>query len=104
MDRNREKPPVFLNPFAVWTELAFKMWGLGQSSVRPKAPADPVAVAVIPTSDAPPSAPRVQQQKPAKRVASAAKAARSNAGRTGVAGKRKAKSRRGRRTSGRAGR
>lgn len=96
MDRNREKRlPVFINPFAAWTELALRMWGFGRSDERPSVPANPVAVAVIPASDAPaPSAPRVSAsaaakpeskvgRKPAKRSAKAAKSARSSAGRTG---------------------
>lgn len=95
MDRNREKRlPVFINPFAAWTELALRMWGFGRSDERPSVPANPVAVAVIPASDAPaPSAPRVSAsaakpeskvgRKPAKRSAKAAKSSRSSAGRTG---------------------
>ena len=68
MDRNREKPPtVFINPFAAWTELALRMWGFGRSGERVSVPARPVAVAVIPSSDAPETAKR----KPAKRAAKA---------------------------------
>ena len=41
-----------MNPFAMWTELAFKMWGFGKLPNRAEAPEKQVAVAVIPTSDA----------------------------------------------------
>lgn len=41
-----------MNPFSLWTELAFKMWGFGKSPDRAEAPEKQVAVAVIPTGDA----------------------------------------------------
>jgi hypothetical protein len=54
MDPKPQKPSsLFANPFALWTELALKFWGVGKSP----APEKQVAVAVIPTSDAQPSPP-----------------------------------------------
>jgi hypothetical protein len=60
MDPESEKPlRLFVNPFAIWTHLAFKtgeaMWASAHAAaVRANAP----KVAVIPTADAP--APKVQ--------------------------------------------
>lgn len=74
MDRNREKPlPLFINPFAAWTELALRMWGFGRSGERVSIPAKPVAVAVIPSGDAPEAA----RRKPATRAAGAGKSAKA---------------------------
>ena len=93
MDRNREKPPpVFINPFAAWTELALRMWGFGRSGERVSVPARPVAVAVIPSSDAPETAKR----KPAKRAPKAgtsAKAGKSARARRTRSASKKAKAR-----------
>ena len=52
MDPKPQKPSMFANPFSLWTELAFKMWGFGKSPAREAAPEKQVAVAVIPTPDA----------------------------------------------------
>jgi len=53
MDTKPQKPPlVFTTPFALWTELAFKLWGFGQPSAESNSPEKQVAVGVIPTSDA----------------------------------------------------
>ena len=55
MDPESEKPlRLFVNPFAIWTQLAFKtaaaMWATAHAAaVRANAP----RVAVIPTADAP---------------------------------------------------
>jgi hypothetical protein len=52
MDPKPQKPSLpFANPFSLWTELAFKLWGFGKPA-RENAPEKQVAVAVIPTSDA----------------------------------------------------
>ena len=50
MDPKPQKPPSFMNPFSLWTEFAFKLWGFGPA--RDDAPQKQVAVAVIPTRDA----------------------------------------------------
>lgn len=52
MNPKAQKPPMFANPFRLWTELAFKLWGFGKSPAREAAPQKQVAVAVIPTPDA----------------------------------------------------
>ena len=52
MDPKPQKPSMFANPFSLWTELAFKLWGFGKSPAREAAPEKQVAVAVIPTPDA----------------------------------------------------
>ena len=67
MDSKRPLP-LFVNPFALWTRLAFQIWGLGESARPANAPANPVAVAVIPANDAPPPSAR-RKHKPAKRAA-----------------------------------
>ena len=59
MDPHSEKPlRLFVNPFAIWTQLAFKtaeaMWASAQAAaLRANAP----RVAVIPTADAPAAKP-----------------------------------------------
>lgn len=82
MDRNRQKPlPVLINPFAAWTEFTLRMWGFRRSGEPSSVPARPVAVAVIPPSDAPrvkaPAAAPVTnaKRKPAKRAAGRRKSA-----------------------------
>lgn len=58
MDSKSDQPlRLFVNPFAIWTELAFKtgeaMWASAHAvAMRANAP----RVAVIPTADAPPPA------------------------------------------------
>ena len=105
MDRNREKPlPVFINPLTAWTEFTLRLWGFGRPGERVSVPAKPVAVAVIPSSDAPHTA----KPKPAKRAAGGRKSAKASksarsGGRRSSAGPKKAKAR-GRRSSSRAGR
>jgi hypothetical protein len=48
MDPKSQKPSrPFANPFSLWTEFAFKLWGFGKPASEKQ-----VAVAVIPTSDA----------------------------------------------------
>lgn len=60
MDPKSEKPlRLFVNPFTMWTQLAFKtgeaMWATAHAAaVRANAPANTPRVAVIPTADAPP--------------------------------------------------
>ena len=50
MESKPQKPPfMFTNPIAIWTDLAFKLWGFGKVADTPETP---VAVAVIPTKDA----------------------------------------------------
>jgi hypothetical protein len=57
METKPQKPSLlFTNPFALWTEFAFKLWGLGEPALKKQ-----VAVAVIPTSDAKP--PKRTKQK-----------------------------------------
>jgi hypothetical protein len=41
-----------MNPFSLWTELAFKLLGFGKPSAPKDSAEKQVAVAVIPTSDA----------------------------------------------------
>jgi hypothetical protein len=53
MESKPQKPSLlFTNPFSLWTELAFKLWGFGEPPAASSAPEKQVAVAVIPTSDA----------------------------------------------------
>ena len=53
MESKPQKPPLlFANPFAMWTDLAFKLWGFGKPAGQSSARETPVAVAVIPTRDA----------------------------------------------------
>ena len=52
MDPKPQKPSLpFANPFSLWTEYAFKLWGFGKPA-RDNEPEKQVAVAVIPTTDA----------------------------------------------------
>lgn len=51
-----------MNPFSMWTEFAFKLWGFGKLPAPSDTSEKQVAVAVIPTSDARSDA------KPAKRA------------------------------------
>jgi hypothetical protein len=76
MSRDPEKPASpFVNPFALWTELAMRMWGFGRAGPREAPPAKPV-VAVIPSHDeAPP------RRKPARRAAKPKKAGRKRVAR-----------------------
>jgi hypothetical protein len=88
MNPKSEKPlRLFVNPFTIWTQLAFKTGEAMLSSahaaaVRANAP----KVAVIPTADAPPR----KAQAP---VRQASKAARFKATRAKVRSKAKAKRR-----------
>lgn len=41
-----------MNPFTLWTEFAFKLWGFGKPPAPTEISEKQVAVAVIPTSDA----------------------------------------------------
>jgi len=62
MDRKSEKPlRVFVNPFSIWNDLAFKTGQAIWASVHAAAVRSSTApkVAVIPTADAP--APKVQE-------------------------------------------
>ena len=58
-----------MNPFSLWTELAFKLWGFGKSPAPSETSEKKVAVAVIPTSDAqaPPPAKAARPHGKAKR-------------------------------------
>ena len=71
MDPESEKPlRLFVNPFAVWTQLALKtgevMWATAHvAAVRANTPTHAPTVAVIPTADAP----TMKAQAPAARLA-----------------------------------
>ncbi|HUQ73637.1 MAG TPA: hypothetical protein VM183_02850 [Burkholderiales bacterium] len=55
-----------MSPFTWWTDVAFKLWGLGKP-ILPDAPeTPPVSVAVIPTGDAPKAAQAVSKPKRTK--------------------------------------
>jgi hypothetical protein len=88
MGPKSEKPlRLFVNPFTIWTQLAFKtgeamLASAHAAAVRAKAP----KVAVLPTADAPPR----KAQAP---VRQASNAARSKATRAKVRSKAKAKRR-----------
>jgi len=68
MNSKPEKPlRLFVNPFAIWTQLAFKtaeaMWASAHAAaVRANAP----IVAVIPTADAPPMKAKAPAARPAR--------------------------------------
>ncbi len=70
MDPKSEKPlRLFVNPFTIWTDLAFKtaeaMWASAHvAAMRANAP----RVAVIPTADAPPLKPQAAAGEPARRA------------------------------------
>jgi hypothetical protein len=90
MDSKSDKPlRLFVNPFAIWTQLAFKtgeaMWASAHAAALR---ANARRVAVIPTADAPPP-------KAKSPVRQASKAARFKASRTRLrskaTGKRRAK-------------
>jgi hypothetical protein len=85
MQRKSEKPlRLFVNPLALWTNLAFKTGEAMLASAHAAATrANALRVAVIPTADAP----------PAKPVRQASKEARSKATRAKVRSKAKAKRR-----------
>ena len=59
-----------MNPFSLWTEFALKLWGFGTAPARPEGSEKPVAVAVIPTSDAqsPPAAKAARPHDSPKRA------------------------------------
>jgi hypothetical protein len=75
LDSKSEKPLRLINPFTIWTDLAFKtglaMWASAHAAaVRANTSAN---VAVIPTADAP--APKVQEAaKPAEEMLASAHA------------------------------
>ena len=52
MDQKPKPPFPFGNPFAMWTEFAWKLWGFGKPAAPSSAEKQPVAV--IPTKDASP--------------------------------------------------
>jgi len=85
MERKSQKPlRLFVNPLALWTNLAFKTGEAMLASAHAAATrANALRVAVIPTADAPPA-------KPARQ---ASKGARSKAPRAKVRSKAKAKRR-----------
>jgi hypothetical protein len=76
MDPKSEKPiPIFINPFMLWTDLAFKTGQAMLASAHAATARSNTAakVAVIPTADAP--APRAQQAaKPAEEALASAHA------------------------------
>lgn len=76
MDPESEKRlRLFVNPFAMWTQLAFKTGEAMLASAHAAAVrANPLRVAVIPTADAPPlkeHAPAAQPERPAAKPAEA---------------------------------
>jgi hypothetical protein len=88
MDPQSEKPlRLFINPFAIWTQLAFKtaeaMWASAHAAaLRANAP----RVAVIPTADAP----AVPRKAPVRKVSKAARFKANRAKlRSNVNGKRR---------------
>ena len=86
MDPKPQKPSsLFASPFSLWTEYAFKLWGFGKPAERSDTSQQPVAVAVIPTTDA-------QSPQPPK-----AARAQSTAKRTKANGRGKSRSKRARR-------
>ena len=93
MDPKPAKTPFFLGPFAAWTELAFKLWGFGQAAAPEAAPQKALAVAVIPTADAPVPQPAAKRPPRARKAAgSASKAKRVKArGKTKATVKRAAR-------------
>ena len=106
MNGESEKPlRLLVNPFTIWTDLAFKtgeaLWASAHAAVRANAPkvavvptADAPKVAVVPTADAP--APQPSPAKPRKARAAArqaSKAVRSKAPRSKLRGKANARRR-----------
>ena len=74
MDPKPQKPSLlFANPLSWWTEYTLKLWGFGKSD----APEKQVAVAVVPTDDAPKaSKPKLAQVKARKRKTKSKRARR----------------------------
>lgn len=76
MDPKPEKPlRLFVNPFAIWTDLALKtgeaMWASAHAAaIRANAP----SVAVIPTADAPPPKAQLHAAAPVRPAAEPAEA------------------------------
>ena len=99
MERKSQKPlRLFVNPLALWTNLAFKTGEAMLASAHAAATrAKALRVAVIPTDDAPPpkaKAPAARRVRHAtKPVRQASKKAGSKAARAKVRGKTKAKRR-----------
>ena len=80
MDSETDKLRLFVNPFAIWTDLALKtgqaMWATAHAAaVRSNGP----RVAVIPTADAPPEKARAAAEPAATMMASVRAAALRNA-------------------------
>ena len=78
MDPKSENPlRLFVNPFAIWTDLAFKtgqaMWASAYVAAVRSTRASKVAV--IPTADAPASNDAQEPQNPARRMLASAHAA-----------------------------
>jgi hypothetical protein len=104
MDSKSDKPlRLFVNPFAIWTQLAFKtgeaMWASAHAAAMR---ANAQRVAVIPTADAPPPAqapaalsvgPTANSGDTKAPVRQASKAARFKASRTKLRSKATAKRR-----------
>jgi hypothetical protein len=100
MERKSQKPlRLFVNPLALWTNLAFKTGEAMLASAHAAATrANALRVAVIPSADAPaakakaPAAPRPVRHS-AKPVRRASKGAHSKTARAKTGGKAKAKRR-----------
>jgi hypothetical protein len=99
MDPKSEKPlRLFVNPFAVWTQLALKTGEAIWASVQVAAVrANARKVAVIPTADVPPPKADASVPQPvrleAKPIQQASKAGRSKAARAKVRSKARTKRR-----------
>ena len=98
MEPKSGKPPlIFVNPFAIWTELALKAGEAIMASVQ--AASDPRKVAVIPPADAPapkaaaPAAPAAKRARKSSPAAPARSAPAKSRSKTKVKGKGKAKRR-----------
>ena len=73
MDQKPQKPSSLLtNPLSFWTEYTLKLWGFG----RPAAPEKQVAVAVVPTDDAPKASKPKRAQVKARKAKPKSKRAR----------------------------
>jgi hypothetical protein len=99
MERKSQKPlRLFVNPLALWTNLAFKTGEAMLASAHAAATrANALRVAVIPSADAPPPKAKAPAARPvrhaAKPVRRASKRAHSKTARAKVGGKAKAKRR-----------
>lgn len=73
MNPKPQKPSLFANPFAAWTQFAFKLWGFGRPEEK-----EEISVAVIPTSDAQAPRPPKRTKKTKARVKAKYKSKRAS--------------------------